>query len=354
MEISNIILTNFRSHKKFTSRLDPITIITGPNGVGKTNILEAILTCSTTRSHRTNYDRDLIAWGEQYARVELNLVQGEDKTSISTFITTTPTFSKTYLINNIPKKTPEVVGLFQSVFFSPETLDIVYGAPSLRRRFLDIILCQSDRPYMYSLGKYNQVVKERNKLLFYIAKRGAHIDELIFWDDQLIELGGKIINSRLKLIDFISKTILPRYQSVSGGEDKPEIIYKSSVSADNFRAILNDNRQNELKYTSTLFGPHRDELVFMLNHHPIASNGSRGENRNFVLALKQAEIDYFHSLGKSPVLLLDDVFSELDSDRRLRLTSTIQSQQTIITTTDLSDIDDKIKKKAKIIKLTKE
>lgn len=355
MTISKIKLTNFRGHEEFKTDLSPLTIIVGLNGVGKTNIIEAILLSSTTRSHRTNRDRDLINWSSEYARIELDLKDEEEKTKITTFLTTVPTFSKSYMINKNPKKSSEVVGIFQSVLFSPETMDLIFGAPRLRRRFLDIILCQNNRQYMRDLNQYNHVVRERNKLLYYINKGESRVDELTFWDERLVSLGTKIINSRARLIDFLNIKIKPYYQSTSGTLEKTEVIYKNNIKPSEFQTTLEKERQKEIKNLSTLYGPHRDDLLFYLNDHPLATSGSRGECRSYILAMKLSEIDYFkESQGKPPILLLDDVFSELDQERRQRLTSIIKDQQTIITTTDLNDIDTKILKTAKIIQLTRE
>lgn len=352
MTIEKIKLTNFRSHQDFSTKLSPLTIIVGPNGTGKTNIIESILLSSTTRSHRTNHDRDLINWQAEYGRIELD-VKNDEKVKITTFLTTTPTFTKSYLVDNVTKKSSEIVGLLQSVLFSPETMDLIYGPPSLRRRYLDIILCQNDAHYLRALNQYNHVVRERNKLLFHIQCGHSKADELQFWNDKLITLGSKIITERQKLCDFISQKIPAYYQSTSGTQDKTEIIYKPSVQPDNFAKNLVKDFSRELQTTSTLSGPHRDELLFFLNDHPLAITGSRGECRSFLLSLKLAEIDYFLKIKqKPPVLLLDDVFSELDGDRRQRLTQIIQNQQTIITTTDLTDLEKTILDHATIINLS--
>ncbi len=353
MKISRIKLTNFRSHVNFSEKFSPQTIIIGPNGVGKTNIIEAILLASTTRSHRTNHDRDLIAWESEFARNEIHLEENDQKSIIATFITNTPTFSKSYMLNNSPKKASEIVGFFQSVLFSPESLDLVYSSPSLRRRFLDIILCQSDRHYLRQLSQYNHVIRERNKLLFYLNRGNSHVDELQFWDDKVITLGSDIINKRANLCQSLDQSIKKAYPLVSGTKDKSEIIYKNNVNPEQFEKTILENRQREIKYTSTLFGPHRDDLLFFLNDHPLSTSGSRGECRSFILALKLAEIDYLTKIhNQPPVLLLDDVFSELDHDRRSRLADIIENQQTIITATDLDNIDKKTIKTATIIKLT--
>lgn len=352
MEIKRIKLTNFRSHQNFSEEFSNLTIIIGPNGVGKTNIIESILLASTTKSHRTNYDRELIAWENDYTRTEIDLLNDGEKINLATFITTNPIFSKSYLLNNAPKKASEIVGLFQSVLFSPESLDLVYQAPSLRRRFMDIILCQSDHHYLKELSQYNQVVKERNKLLFFINKGNSHPDELQFWDEKLMSVGSAIIKKRQALYKNLSSTINQYYQTTSGTQDKAELIYKNSVDPSNFDKILIENRNREIRYTTTLFGPHRDDLLFYLNDHPLVTTGSRGECRSFILALKLSEIDHFTKNNFAPtILLLDDVFSELDGNRRQRLTDIIKKHQTVITTTDLEDINPKIQKSATIIHL---
>ncbi|MDO8513629.1 MAG: DNA replication/repair protein RecF [bacterium] len=351
MEIKKIKLTNFRGHRNFSHHLAPLTIITGPNGIGKTNILEAILLCSTTRSHRTSYDRDLIRWDQEYARIEVELKEGKETVKIATFLTLVPVFNKNYQINGSTQKSSDIVGTLQSVLFSPETMDLVYGNPATRRHFMDVILCQNNRQYLRTLNQYNRVVRERNRLLFLINQNYAQIDELEFWDQELVKLGSLIIEKRQELSKFLNSSINNYYQSTNGANEKVKIAYKTSVLPPEFMKILQKERNKEIKYTATLFGPHRDDLLFYLNNHPLSSNASRGECRSFVLAIKLSEIDYFKSSNTSPVLLLDDVFSELDDKRRQHLTEIIQNQQTIITTAHLTDIDDKIIKKAQIITL---
>ncbi len=352
MNLDTIKLTNFRSYSQLNLVLSSLNIIIGPNGIGKTNILESILLVSTTKSHRTNHDKDLIKWNEDFTRVEITLKNNQNKNILACVITRSPTLTKTYLLNNNLKRSSDVLGYLHTVFFSPEIMDLIYGAPSLRRRFLDIILCQIDKHYLHSLYQYNRVTRERNKLLFYIQQGQSQIEELTFWNDQLIKHGSTLIKSRQALITFLNDKLNNIYKSTSGNKDKAKVEYKHSVLPENFQSTINKELNKEIKYTSTLFGPHRDDLSFLLNDTPISINGSRGECRSFILALKLSEIEYYQeTLNITPILLLDDVFSELDHDRRHRLTNLITKTQTIITTTDLQNIDPGISQKANIIDL---
>lgn len=352
MKISHLRLTNFRNHASLKLTLTPLTVLIGPNGTGKTNVLEAIAILSTTRSPRTNRDREVIKWGENSARIEGQIKKDDQATSLAVAFTTEPSFTKTYLKNTTPQRAVEFLGILPSVLFSPEALDLIYGPPALRRRFLDILLCQTSHQYTSTLWRYNQVIKERNHLLLRIVRQEAALEELKFWNNELVELGSYIIVKRLETVSFLNNHLAAAYQLFSGSPDQLQASYEASVTPEAFSQALSKIQEKEIRFTSTLIGPHRDDVVFSLNSHSLATHGSRGECRSAVLSLKVAEVDYHkEKLQEPPILLLDDIFSELDIDRRGRLGEIVYSQQTLITTTDLDHLTPKLQKTAKIIQL---
>lgn len=354
--LKSLSLENFRNYGKYSLNLDKTTIIVGPNGIGKTNIIEAVYLLSTARSWRTGRDNEVVRWGSDLARITAGVL-GPHKMTLEMVIQRQASLKypqlKIIKINGIKKRLADILGKMPSVLFSPEELELIGGPPMLRRRFLDILLCQIDKKYTLALLDLAKIIRGRNRLLFYIKQGKSKADELNFWDENLITLGSFIIKKRQKIIAVLNCELSKIYQTVSGAGETLEIKYRPTVTPENFSKIIAAQRQREIENTTTLFGPHRDDLIFLLEGKDLTTFGSRGEYRSAVLALKAAELAFLknESDGLKPILLLDDIFSELDKNRRLHLAKIIGSQQTIITTTDLHHIEENLREKAKIIEL---
>lgn len=369
--LHNISLTNFRNYSKYSLDFAKTTILIGPNGIGKTNILESIALLSTGRSWRTNKDNETVKWhpprvdeagtsrveaGAEVARIKSEIRNQNDELNIEMVIQKMPTAehpqTKLVKINSVKKKLTEILGLLPTVLFSPEEIHLIDGAPALRRRFLDILLCQIDRKYTLALLDLAKIIRGRNKLLYYIKIGKSKAGELEFWDEKLVALGSFIVRKRQGAATKINKELTKIYQEISGTGESLQLKYKPTVEPDNFAEMLAANREREIEQTATLFGPHRDDLVFLLESKDISTFGSRGEYRSAVLATKVSELEFLAiEKGERPLLLLDDIFSELDKNRRMHLAKIVEGQQTIITTTDLDHIEKNLREKAKIIEL---
>lgn len=358
MVIKSLYLTDFRSHKELELELAPVVILIGSNGAGKTNIVEAIWMLAAGKSWRTAKDIEVINWDSEFARIKMKILSEKDKkTEIELFLQKYLSRERPQLkqakINDVKKRLVEIVGVVPAVLFSPEEISLIDGPPSLRRRFLDIMLAQTDKNYTYALVEFNKVLKERNKLLGFLKNGRAKEDELDFWDKKLIETGTLIVGKREEAVKFLN-LILPKiYNEISGREsDNTFIKYQPSAPHERLDDIIYAHRERDIETAVTNYGPHRDDFMIFVEGRDLATFGSRGEYRSAVLAIKIAELEYLkQKTGESPILLLDDIFSELDYERRMHLAKIVRSQQTIITTTDLDHIEKELQKEAKIVKL---
>ena len=355
MKIKSITLENFRSWEKYSLEFKDITILIGQNGMGKTNILEAVWLLADGRSWRTKHDTEVIQWGKDYARIVAE-IENSDSKRLEMFLQypsdarQTPT--KNLKINDVKKRILDLLGEMPAVLFSPESIEMVDGAPALRRRFLDILLSQTNKKYVLHLIEYQKVLRERNRLLWRIKTRLAKVDELDFWDVKLTENGEAILKERKAAIKFFNKNLSEIYADISGKDSKMKLAYKETVTTVNFSEHLAAVREREIEQAATLYGPHRDDFEIHLGDRDLKTFGSRGEFRSAILALKSVELKYLESIrGEKPILLLDDIFSELDSKRRAKLAKIIQTQQTLITTTDLDHINKDLRTKAKIVEI---
>lgn len=352
MGIKSLVLTNFRNKISYELDFQPVTIFIGPNGVGKTNIVEALYLASTGRSWRTSHDAEIINWEASFSRINIEYVQGDTNKKLELFWQKGEKPVKQLKINGVKHRLIDILGTIPTVLFSPESIDLLNGAPALRRRFLDIILSQTNRQYAINLLDYHKVLRERNKLLAHIKNKKSKPDELDFWDDKLVELGKYIIEKRQEAIVYFNKSLTADYTKISGNSQKLNLRYRASVEPERFIDMLAANRDREIEQSSTAYGPHRDDFLFILDSREVATFASRGEFRSVILALKMAELEYLnYKSGQKPVLILDDIFSELDADRRKHLAKIVDGQQTIITTTDLDHIEKGLQKKAKIVDL---
>lgn len=353
--LKHLELVNFRNHEKANFDFAKTTILIGSNGIGKTNIIEAIYVISTGRSWRTARDSELINWKSDFCKITafLNTTEKKDLEMLMQKEGIYNLRTKTVKVNGVKKRLADFLGIMPAVLFSPEEIRLIDGSPSYRRKFLDILLCETDKKYVISLLDLAKIIKSRNKLLLMIKLRRAQVSELDFWDEKLVLLGSFIIKKRQKAIEFINRNLTETYQKISGTGETLQIKYRSSVDIANYAEILIASRDREIENAATLFGPHRDDFTFYLEDKDITTFGSRGEFRSAVLALKIEELDYYNEEGKTrPILLLDDIFSELDKNRRMHLAKIVESAQTIVTTTDLDHIERGLREKAKIIELS--
>ena len=340
MYISTLKLEQFRNYDGLELSFSKGTnLFYGDNAQGKTNILEAIYFCGTTRSHRTSRDRELIRFDADEAHLRMEMTKKDIDYRIDMHLKKAR--AKGIAINGIAiRKAQELIGLGHFVFFSPEDLGIIKNGPSERRRFLDMELCQLDQIYVSSLADYNKVLLQRNKLLKDLSLRPQDIDTLDVWDEQLVRYGSSLIRSREKFVEKLSEIILPIHEKLSGGREKICVGYEKNVSADEFARTLAAGRDKDLYLKSTETGPHRDDLSFTVNGIDIRHFGSQGQQRSAALSLKLAEIELVkEATGDIPVLLLDDVLSELDTNRQHYLLDSIGEIQTFITCTGLEEYE---------------
>jgi len=349
--IKSLELTNFRNYAKYAIDFSDINIFIGPNGVGKTNIIESVWMLADGRSWRTKSDLEVIAWDKDFAKIYGKYGDTEIELILQkAIIEKAP--PKQLKINGVKHRLIDLLGEMPAILFSPEEIQMVAGAPNLRRRFLDIMLAQVNRKYTLALLDYTRVLKGRNKLLSMIKHGRGKPDELDFWDEKLAVTGKFLIKKRKEAIGIFNRDFSRTYQEISGGKEILKLIYKATVDEEKFEEFLVANRENEIEQEITAHGPHRDDFLIQLDGRNLATCGSRGEERSVVLALKILEIAFLtKEKEERPILLLDDIFSELDSDRRLHLAKIVGNQQTIITTTDLDHIERGLRDKAKIVEL---
>lgn len=362
MRIYHLKLLNFRNHKKFAADFKRTNLLLGANGSGKTSILEAIFLLSTSKSPRTASNKNLIFHSSQKSNLELTLINSnKEKMIVRLELGRQDIGNKIFSCDGVVVEPKNIVGRFKAVYFSPETLGIINGSPAERRRFIDILLSQVSPPYLADLIEYKKILINRNRLLKEIARKKREKDEIIFWDMKLVEYGAKIMRRRQSVLRRLSRPLQECYQSIVGKKEQTlKIKYHPSFAlakGEDIESIFTERLAAEfnfeLKYGSTLFGPHRDDLRFFLEDYDAASFCSRGEIRSIIIALKLAEADFMEKeTGDSPVILLDDIFSELDEGRARALgASIINNYQVIITSTE-NNLLDKIRgRKIKIIKL---
>lgn len=338
MRLSSIELKNYRNYREIHIDFDKnVTIFFGDNAQGKTNILEAVYVCATTKSHRGAKDRDLIYFGEDEAHIKMILSDDEKSTRIDMHIKKNK--NKGIAVDGIMlKRASELFGYLNVVFFSPEDLHIIKNGPADRRKFVDCELCQLDKIYLYNLANYNKILNQRNRLLKDIGFRPDYEQLLGIYDEQLEAYGDVVIKSRRKFISQLNEIISEIHLKLSGGKEKLEIIYEPDVEEGYIKDELLKNREREIKQKVTCAGPHRDDINFKINGIDIRRFGSQGQQRTAALSLKMAEIRLVEMVtGNKPILLLDDVLSELDSNRQNYLLNSIQDVQTLITCTGLDD-----------------
>ncbi|PDW03962.1 DNA replication/repair protein RecF [Candidatus Viridilinea mediisalina] len=368
MDVSHLTLRDFRNYQRLELGLTPaITLLYGPNAAGKTSILEALFFLATTRSTRVSADRDLVRWdalGEAgvppFARMLAEVQRKSGPLRLEVLVQRrtdedgqlTAASSKLVRIDRRPARAIDLVGQLRVVLFTPADLVLVDGPPNERRRYLDITLSQLDPHYVRTLAHYQKIAQQRNSLLRAWRERRRPLravdDELAYWDQELTAAGGYLLAERLRAVHELNALVGPLYQQISGGSAPLLVAYQPSLEletnqnagglANQLAAGLRAARRDEVARGQTLLGPHRDDLVFRVDGVNLGRYGSRGQQRSVALALKLGEAELMRQrAGDAPVLLLDDMLSELDAQRRAHLLETIRrpNQQTLLTATDL-------------------
>lgn len=400
MYLAHLSLTNFRNYSRLEVDLHPgITLLQGENAQGKTSFLEAMAFLSTSRSLLASAERELVNWlaweeplpfarlvgdlafGSRKQRVEITLMQiGESGAG-------SPLLRKEVRINGVNKRAIDLVGQMPTVMFLPQDIELISGSPSVRRRYLDIALCQMQSDYCRALSAYNKVLQQRNALLKALRERGANHQQLAFWDEHLVDHGSLLMARRTAFLAELEAEANLRQQALTDGRERLHVHYLASVdglagdqdngdelpdAGDNgwiaepgpalqtqdqreiaavFRQRLAGGRAREVGAGMSLIGPHRDDVAFEAQGRNLRTFGSRGQQRTAALAVKLAEVAIMQrTLGAPPLLLLDDVMSELDSRRRSMLLDALRGvQQAIVTTTDWSDFSDTFRAQARCL-----
>lgn len=408
MHLTRLALTNFRNYTHLELNLAPgLTLLQGNNACGKTNLLEAVFYLATARSPHAGAERELLRWGASeepipFARVEAQverrngtqtnleivlLQAGEEKGHQTESVEahkTSGRMSKRIKVNGVPKRALDLLGQLNAVLFLPEDLDLVFGSPGDRRRYLDTTLAQIDPRYGRALSRYNQVLEQRNSLLREFHERPFKPAELEIWDQHLVTEGAYIIARRAETVERYNQLTAEIHPRLTGGAEYLALVYQPSVGLAAGRAVepalgpgdlpagrasavaprfaqqLASMRSRELGAGLTLVGPHRDDLRFLVDRSPEMTHAmdaityaSRGQGRTIALSLKLAEVALMRAeTEEEPVLLLDDVMSELDAPRRAALSQTVMdASQALITATDLEDFTPELLTRAKILRV---
>lgn len=338
MIIKSLKLKNFRNYDLLSLDFDDATnIFYGDNAQGKTNILEAIYLSGTTKSHRGTKDRDMIQFGHDEAHIETVIEKNHVEFKIDMHLKKNS--PKGIAINKMPiRKASELFGVIHLVFFSPEDLNIIKNGPSERRRFVDLELAQLDKLYLNDLANYNRIINQRNRLLKDIYNREDLLPTLEVWDMQLAEYGRRVIERREIFLARLNEMIASVHERLTGGKERLSLSYEKSNGDADLLDVIEKNRERDIRMKSTSVGPHRDDICFRVGDLDIRKFGSQGQQRTAALSLKLSEIELVKKLIKDePVLLLDDVLSELDKNRQHALLDTIGNIQTIVTCTGVDD-----------------
>jgi DNA replication and repair protein RecF len=368
MQLTRLSLVDFRSYASAELAPDPgLTVVAAPNGTGKTNLLEAIHVAITGRSHRAAVDADLVRHGADFARVVLELGGGTGEGG-STIELVLPGLQppagirKRLTVNGVSRRASSISETARAVLFRPEEMLLLVGSPSERRRFLDGILAQRDRRAARDLVEVARVLAQRNALLRAVRAEEAPLDSLAFWDEQLATAGARVMRARLEAVAELGERIGSLHDAVANPDERGASVrlayldalkdaWPERAAADEriptddelvaaYRRRIAEVRQREAWNGVSLVGPQRDDLRAELGGRDVAAHASRGQQRTIILALKLAETDLLGSDGPLPILLLDDVFSELDPDRASRLSDLLAGRgQAIVTTADPGTLD---------------
>ena len=338
MIVESIELKNYRSYEELHIDLSPGTnILYGDNAQGKTNVLESIYLCCTSKSHRGSKDRDIIRFSQEESHIKLQIRRGNVPCRIDMHLKKNK--PKGIAINGIPlRRASELFGVANVVFFSPEDLNLIKNGPSERRRFIDMELCQLSQVYVHSLVQYNRALMQRNKLLKELSFHPEYEDTLDIWDEQLIRYGREVMEQRRSFLAQMDAIVHEIHGNLSGGREDMKLIYAPDTREEDLEQAFKKNRPQDIKQKTTLSGPHRDDMNLMIGGVDVRRFGSQGQQRTAALSLKLSELELMQRISRdNPVLLLDDVLSELDGHRQNQLLSAIRHIQTIITCTGLDE-----------------
>ena len=337
MRIRSIELSNFRNYEALELPLSPgVNILFGDNAQGKTNILEAVYLTATSKSHRGAKDAEMIRFGCEEGHIRI-IMEKEISSRIDLHLRAKKT--KGIAIDGIKlKKAGELMGKLKIVLFSPEDLSIIKDSPAMRRRFMDMELCQIDPFYLYNLAGYNRLVNQRNRLLKGLEYESEVYSTLDIWDEQLLSYGSKLIERREGFIAQLMEITSSIHSGLTDGKEKISLRYEPNIRVDTYREALKKSREKDIRLRQTSVGPHRDDFSYLANDIDLRRYGSQGQQRTAALSLKLSEIELVKKLTEdSPVLLLDDVLSELDESRQNRLLDIMGGIQTLVTCTGLEE-----------------
>ena len=337
--VESLEVKNFRNYRQAAFSFDPgKNVLYGKNAQGKTNVLEAMQVCSTTKSHRGNHDAEMIRFGKEEAHLRLFFQKHDRRHRIDVHLKKNG--KKGAAIDGIPvKRAAELFGTMHLVSFFPEDLRIIKQSPRDRRRFIDSQLCQLDSLYVAHLTEYNKIVQQRNALLKN-SHFGENIDNLLdAWDEPMVRCGSYILKKREEFLEELDQIARESHAALTNGSEKLKLIYEPGIRGDTFAKQLMHNREKDRRWKLTTAGPHRDDFQILLNGVDIRHFGSQGQQRSAALSLKLSEIEFVRrSTQDTPVLLLDDVLSELDSERQTMLLKNIRNIQTILTCTGMDEL----------------
>ncbi len=363
MFLRHLSLTNFRNYAKLELTLGagPVLLL-GENAQGKTNLLEAVFLLATGRSERASTDADYVAWdvrgdAQPVARIVGEAVRTAGDVRVEVIVAGRPgahgnlVASKRFKLNGVPRRASDVVGAIMAVLFSTDDMELIRGTPSGRRRYLDVMLSQADRAYLRALQRYNKVLTQRNALLKRVQEGSAKRGELAYWDDEIARDGGEILAARAVALAQLAAEAGAAHARLSGEREELTLAYEprfseawpperiAAATAEDVAAALLERlqatHQRDIGAGLTLTGPHRDDFGMTLGGEPAASFASRGQQRTAALALRLAEARLLHARsGEQPILLLDDVLSELDEHRRASVLGAIEADQLLITSAD--------------------
>lgn len=365
MHIKTLKLKNYRNYEQLDVLFnDKINVIIGENAQGKTNLMEAFYVLAFTKSYRTPKENELIYWGKDFAKIEGTIEQKNRTFPLEIVITSKGKKAK---LNHIEqKRLSDYIGALNIVMFAPEDLALVKGPPQVRRRFIDMELGQIQPSYIYHLGQYQQVLKQRNHLLKQMQRKQMNdLTMLQILTEQLIEHATTVLERRFAFLDLLRKWSKPIHGNISRNLEKLEIEYNPTIDVSEdankekietiYLESFHKVQEKEIERGTTLLGPHRDDLTFYINGKDVKVFGSQGQQRTTALSIKLAEIDLIHhEVGEYPILLLDDVFSELDDHRQSHLLSTIQGKvQTFVSTTNVAGIHHETLEKAELFHIDK-
>ena len=350
MKLTNLQLQNFRNYESVQLEFtDGVHVFIGENAQGKTNLMESIYALAMKKSHRTTNDKELIGWKKEFATIKGTVEKTATKTNLELQFSKKGKIAKVNYLEQ--KRLSSYLGNLNVILFAPENLTLVKGSPQNRRKFVDMELGQMSSLYLYDLVEYNRVLKQRNTYLKQLAIKKKQPDEYLeVLSEMLSELASKIVFHRLDFMKQLEALAIPIHDQLSLGREKFSVSYQATIPLEDgltpsqmkeiYINQFKKNQTREADQATTLIGPHRDDLIFYLNEIPVQTYGSQGQQRSTVLSLKLAEIELMKlSTGEYPLLLLDDVLSELDDDRQTHLIKAIENKvQTFITTTSLDGI----------------